>query len=374
MELFKAHQQWSNRPVDETFESVKAMHEACAGYRQISGQKVVAIDSLRVENSEGEIHLIGKAGVPAKLTHWSFGQLCTRAGAPAGYLRQLPATLAAQNLNHGLANLDEPAEDDDRKVSLLFHQNGSLVLRAATSEKYSRIWNSDVTQRLVELQERQPEWTLPLAYVREPGTKGFDGLTNKMAPRGAYASDHDMFCFLVDETKRVAVEGSTDGLRRGFFVWNSEVGAASFGIMSFLYDMVCGNHIVWGAKQVSELRIRHIGDASPKAFRELTVELRKYADSSVSEIEAQIQTARGTLLGATKEDVLDAILGKRIPELSRKRLDAAYDAAEQSPRYGSPRSVWGMVNGLTEISQKTPHADERNKLDRAAGKLMEVVF
>jgi hypothetical protein len=35
-------------------------------------------------------------------THWSFGQLCALVGAPTSYLRQLPATLSAINLQHGL--------------------------------------------------------------------------------------------------------------------------------------------------------------------------------------------------------------------------------------------------------------------------------
>jgi hypothetical protein len=122
------------------------------------------------------------------------------------------------------------------------------------------------------------------------------------------------------------------------------------------------------------MRVRHIGNASPKAFSALTVELRKYAESSVSDIEATIERARNVLLGATKDDVLDAILGKRIPELSRKRLSDAYDAAEKAERYGSPRSIWGMVNGITEVSQESTHTDARVALDRAAGKVMEMAF
>src|SRR5262249_20738678 len=139
--LFKAHHQWSTRPADETFDSVHAMHEACAAYRRSAATATVSLDTLRVEAADGEIQLVGRTGVPARLTNWSFGQLSTRASAPAGYLRSLPATLAAQNLNHGLAAVSKVAGDDESKsANLLFHRNGGLVLRAATSEKYSRIW------------------------------------------------------------------------------------------------------------------------------------------------------------------------------------------------------------------------------------------
>lgn len=374
MELYKAHQQWSNRPADETFESISAMHEACSAYRDSANTATVAYESIRVEAVKGDLQLTGREGIPAKLTNWAFGQLSQRAGAPASYLRQLPATLAAQNLNHGLAAAGREGSDEERTAKLLFHRNGGLVLRAATSDKYARIWNNEVTGRLVALQERQPNWALPLAYVREPGSRGFSGLTGVMAPRGAYASDHDMFCLLVDQTRRVACPGTKDGLFRGFFVWNSEVGASSFGLCAFLFDQVCGNQIIWGAKNVSELRIRHVGNASPRAFQSIGIEVRRFAESSTSDMEAKIAAAQRFELGATKDAVLDSILGKRIPEISRKRLDDAYSAAESADRYGSPRTVWGMVNGLTEISQKTPHMDERVKLDRAAGKVLEIAF
>jgi hypothetical protein len=61
--------------------------------------------------------------------------------------------------------------------------------------------------------------------------------------------------------------------------------------MTFLYQYVCGNHIVWGAKDVKELRIRHIGNADQRAFAELNVRLVEYADGAASEDEMLIKRA-----------------------------------------------------------------------------------
>ena len=389
MELFKASKQWAERPADERFWDLKEMAEKCAEYKASAVEATVKVGELRVEANAGEVNVMGKKGVHSRLTHWAFGQLSQRAGAPASYLRELPATLAAQNLNHGLSKIDSR---DDEAAKLLFHKNGELILRAATSPIYTRIWNSDIVKRLSESLPKG--WRVPparpagienertrIATAADVLTLQKEGLSIKVgdpiAPAGLYASDHDMFAFLVNEEAGVD-DGSGHNLGRGFFIWNSEVGASSFGLMTFLYDAICGNHIVWGAKGVQELRVRHVGDmANPRAFSGIRMELLKYADSSTSDIEAKIKQARIYEFGTTKEDAVNAALAfatKTRTHINRKQLGEAYDIAELRGRYGAPGSAWGLVNGLTELSQKTTHVDERVKLDRAAGKIMEIAF
>ena len=58
--------------------------------------------------------MIGAQGASALLTHHAFGQLATLSKAPANYLRTLPATLAAQNLNHGLKVMGDERSDEAR--------------------------------------------------------------------------------------------------------------------------------------------------------------------------------------------------------------------------------------------------------------------
>jgi hypothetical protein len=387
MNLFKASAQWSTRPADERFWNLSEMLDATSSYRMSAKTAKVASKDLRVEAVGSDMRLVGRAGTPATLTHFAFGQLASRAKAPAGYLRELPPTLAAQNLNHGLARAE------DSEVALLLHQNGSLVCRAALSDSYSRVWNNDIVRRLTDLTAQG--WKNPAA--RPAGVagertriataddvsqrKGLGGLSVKIgdtiAPAGLYASDKDMFAFLVNEETTID-DGSEDGLARGFFVWNSEVGDCSFGVSTFLYKHVCGNHIVWGAKDVAEIRVRHVGEANARVFQSIAVEMRKYADSAVSDTESQIGAAKRVQLGATKDEAIDAVLAfatkRKIAPLTRAKVTEAYQVAAQTDRYGSPRTVWGMVNGLTEVSQRSGFTDDRTKLDRAAGKVMEMAF
>lgn len=355
--LTQASSQWSTRPADERFPSLESLHDAVSEHRAVASKATVPSKTLRAfQGSGGDVQIVGSAGIPAQLTHWSFGQLAIRAGAPASYVRNLPARLAVECLNHGLSNAH-----DEQNAALLIARDtdGARTVRGITGEGYTRIWNTDVTRRLLALAS-DGTW--------QPAPAASDG------SRGLYASDHDMFAFMVDNERRI-FERQPEGLSRGFFVWNSEVGATSWGICTFLYEFVCGNHRVWGAQGVAELRIRHTGKADERAFAELSAELTKYADSSAGELEQQIESARSFSLGADKDAVLDRVFGLRLPQLSRRRISEAYDLAEtRVDWYGSPRSAWGLAGGLTELAKGLPFADDRVALDRAAGKVTALAF
>ncbi len=355
--LMQATNQWSSRPEDERFNSLADLHAAVTHHRDVAVEATdVQLGDLTVRNLDGTPKLIGSTGSPASFTHHSFGQVCRRIGAPAAYLRTLPAQLVCANMNTGLSKLSP--RDNNEGDNLLFAQNGSLVLRAALSPSYTRIWNTDITSRIIKLTEQAPEWA--------PAPAAFDG------SRGLYASDKDMFAFMVDNDRRIFESLPGGGLGRGFFVSNSEVGDASFRITTFYYEYICGNHRVWGASGVSDLRIPHIGKADERAFAKLTVELRKYADSSVVEDEQKVESMRTYSLGNTKDEVLDAVFNLGV---TKKAAAIAYDLAEQREDwYGSPRSVWGFTGGLTEVARDLPNADERVAVERQAGKIMQIAF
>lgn len=385
MELFKASNQWAQRPDDERFSTLQELHDAVSSYRATAREATVPFNTLRTEARGTEIVLVSKANTPARLTNWAFGQVALAVGAPANYLRNLPPTLAAQNLNYGLAKTEDRT---DRQ--LLLHANGDLLARAITSERYTRIWNADITSRLLSMPDQG--WQVPPARPVRDGQRGTRiateadvlrgegfGLSihvgDQIAPAGLYASDHDLFVFMVNNDKRISEPGNPDGLARGFFVINSEVGAASFAIIRFLYRHVCGNHIVWGAQQVSEFRIKHIGNADDRAFAHIKGELVKYANESASDEEARIDKTARFIIGATKDEVLDSLFNVKSLGLSRARLSDAYDRAEQDEVAAvNPRSLWGMAQGVTRLSQESQYADERVQLDRAAGKILSIAF
>jgi hypothetical protein len=63
--------------------------------------------------------------------------------APTGYLRDLPAPIAADCLTHGLQRLG----NEGNRANALFHSNGNFICRAFTSDDYARIWNWEICHR-----------------------------------------------------------------------------------------------------------------------------------------------------------------------------------------------------------------------------------
>lgn len=397
--LFEAHHQWSSRPEDQRFESLAEMRDFCKGYALNATSFITPLSALSVAPTANNknIALLG-AGEPATITNYAFGQLARFAKAPPSYLRTLPVDLAVQNLNYGL-KYSADRRDDDNKLDVLFHHNGSSVARAVTSDSYDRVWNYQLVEKIMEHLSSKG-WVVPPARPAHPGQKGTrkatlaDILPNQadfglavkegddIAPAGLYASDHDMFAFLVNYSDPV-----WDGakfLKQGAFVGNSEVGDGSLWVKYFLMDDVCGNHIVWGVSEVTEVSVRHVKRQSQAIGNTLSRAVTKWEIlanrmPSGKEMEGKITKAKSYTIGATKEEVLDALFtfGKKrnLLKFSKSNLNDAYEIAANTPRYGAPNTAWGMVQGLTELSQKITHGymDERTEMDTQAGRILEMV-
>lgn len=396
--LYEAFNQWYLRPEDERFSSVTDMLVACKRYCEQARESTIPAAKLKVTASrDNEVQLVGQSGLQSNLSYWSFGQLAGKARAPANYLRALPAEVAANCLNYGFENL----KASNQTLELLFHQPAHpqnelpgmatarpLLLRALTSDKYRRIWNYEVVEELSNLLD--DGWRVPPARpstTGQPGARratkddllrdsGF-GLSIRegdwIAPAGLYASDHDMFAFLILENQRLN-DRSDGGLSRGVFFENSEVGDRSLRYTTFLYRHVCGNHIVWDVGKVERTKIRHVGDARQK-FKKIFAEIARFQNRAASSDEKKINRTQTKMLGKSPEEVIDFLFRRLYRILSRQQLEGAFDlAAENSDVDGDPRSAWGMAQGITRLSQQNPFMDERTNLDRAAGRVLRIAF
>ena len=363
--LMQASHQWMSRPNDQRFVSLTELAAHLQSVRENSKSLTIssrAIEARPVEGDHRALVVVGPNGAPVAPTHWSFGQLAQRAGAPAGYMRDLPAELAADCINYGLQRRE--IEDIGVLLRKETSPDGSpamALMAALTGPNYGRIWNTTIAQKLVSHfgDGISGRWKVP-------GEFGKDVAITKENTT-LYASDRDMFVFLADEKNRIEMPNRRPGLMgslaRGFFVWNSEVGAKSFGVATFLFDYVCCNRIVWGAEDYAEINIRHTASAPDKWIEEVTPALESYASASTRSITAAIEQSREKRL-----DDVDAFLAKRFTKSQTAAIKAVHLNEEERPI----ETLWDAVTGVTAYARSIQHQDARVDLERTAGKMLDL--
>jgi hypothetical protein len=359
--LNTASMQWATRPDDQRFTSLEELEKSVANRKQQSWTSAQTCDRLLVQPAEDEKGLTVQLYDPSigqrrmiEPTNWAFNQLSQYANAPAAYIRKLPAPLAAINIQWGLEN--SPIRDE---VLVLGQTNGENILRSMTSTSYGRIWDIDVV-KAVRKANPDNRWQIPSASY---------ATTNPKRATTLYASDRDVFIFLVDPENVIEVNG--EKLFRGFITWNSEVGASVFGLTTFLYRYVCDNRIIWGATDVKELRIIHRAGAPDRFAYEGQKYLQRYAEESTAQIVETIKKASSfELPQSDKEtDGWAGWLQKRGFTAKQSKLSIDTAMAEE----GETKSLWNIINGITAYARTIPHTDARVQVETAAGNLLNVV-
>lgn len=347
--LSTVSQQWASRPDDQRFLTMAELSAKVRARREGSRVTDMALEHLQVRaDKAGNLLLGSEAGALGALTHWTFGQLATRAKAPAGYLRQLPPDLAAINLQWSL----EHADQDDGKI--LTYDKGATV-GAITSPTYGRIWDSEVVASVLDKIDLNT-WKVPGASYASKDPKRATTL---------YASDRDVFLFLVDESRPIEVEGTR--LHRGFYIQNSETMAGSFVIATMLYEYVCDNRNIWGPRDFKEIRIRHTAGGPHRFMHQAVPQLSAYAQASATPITAMVKAASAKEVGKDRKAVTEWLKSRGF---GLKLAADAYDSAEANGR--NPRSLWGAAWGITDVAHKIGHTNDRMDVERKAGELLSM--
>ena len=355
--------QWASRPDDERFTSLTDLHWHVETIRQNSKAGVYANRQLRAIPSGTGIHdleIVGPSGKPVTATHWAFGQLATLAGAPAGYLRSLPSAITADLINYGLHH----HRDVEDVGALLTRTPDGIQLRAATGPSYGRVWNSDITSRLVDRfgDGLSGDFKVPGEFgVRVPVTKQNTTL---------FASDRDFFVFLADEENRIEIPNRRDGrsgsLARGFYISNSETGAGTLTFGAMLFDFACMNRNLWGVNQKTELKIRHTKGAPHKLTEQLLPMLDAYARQNkdqLNRMEEMVLAAQ-----AKKLDNVQAFLSARFSKSQAAAIDTVHMAEEGRPI----ESLWDASVGVTAYARGIRWQDERVEMEREGGRILDM--
>ena len=365
--------EWFNRPDDERFLSLETLYDRVRARADIASTRIVESRAIRVQaqsdNSERLALVSPGSSAPVAPTHWSFGQLCSLVGAPAGYLRDLPAALAGINLQHGLiAHRGE-------HVKLLETSDGRTELRAVTGPDYGRIWDHELVEAVMRFAGNgtgDTRWKVP--GILDWGSMVYNPHVDISAETTTlYASDRDVFLFLVDDTHPIEAgklpNGDPDLYFRGFYCWNSEVGAKSLGIATFYLRAVCMNRNLWGVENFEEISIRHSKFAANRFAAQAAPALTQFADSSPGDFIQGIRAARDRIVARKDEDRESFLRTQGFSKGDTARIIAQVLDEEGHP----PASVYDFVQGITALARTRANQDSRLELEGKAKRLLQKV-
>lgn len=388
--------QWANRPNEERWTSLYDFHNYNMDVYHSSQTKTFALKELSARPVDGDetgkaLEIVGPSGKGASVSNWAFNQLVgNRLESYPSMVSKMPAKLASDVINWRIG------EVPDERLGILINrvtENGlvtvdtaakqSLLIRAVTSEGYGRIWNYQVTLPLVDRfgDALTGDWTVP-------GIRG-KALTEVTKENTTiFGSDKDMHVMLADEKNKLIIPNRRNGqsgeLSRGFIVSNSEVGGGTLYVAFFTYDYLCGNRIIWGLEDSFEIRLRHSKTAPDRWLDEIAPAIENYGKVKASKFEDRLLLAQATKVndkvmtvkGEGKTylvpETLESSLKKTLPQVTQKLIVGiakAFDDEENRPM----ETVWDEVTAITAYAKSIPYTSERIPVERAGGKLLELV-
>ena len=345
--LNQAARELFRRKPDERFESLESLTVHCNKRRAYAEElwrtprkmsAVVEGDELLLVSDDHEREVF-------KPNDWSFGQLCRMAGVAKETVNRLSPETAGRVFGETLPRSDRPLQVY-MEPAVPFEQHATL--RSLHMASYTRLFNAEVLEVVNEFQGDF-----------KPPHVGMNGGT------GLYCVEQDMFCFLIDPDGWIDIEG--EAFAPGFFVWNSEVGCRSVGMMTFWFQKVCGNHIVWDVTNVDRFSRKHTANVHEALgeIRGMIEGLVAKRDERKDAFSRMIADSMGTKLGNDAEEAVDALAKHG---LSRKLAGEVVTVAQQR----GPLTVFSVVDALTRRSQQLTFAAARANADQQAARLLSL--
>ncbi len=373
---------WWNRPDDERFLSLEDMLAFKRADAQQMNSQIVNTHKMQVigeldeanptrgdilieyTDEDGREHL-------NKPTNWSFNQLANLAGAPAGYLRDLPAPIAADAMQWGLRY--NRSRD---LVKAYGHGTEGGELRATTGPDYGRIFDWEMVHTINRVAGEGSGWKIPGMMT---GSANGRAIYDPFVPvtkdtTTLYASDRDVFVFLVDDTRPIEIgkleNGDPDLVFRGFYAWNSETGSKTAGVAAMYLRGVCMNRNLWGVENFQEIKIRHTKFAPDRFAMEAAPALQSFAHGSTFDFMEGVKAAQAAKIADDENEALEFLHKRAGLSKSRSRAAAARHVKEE----GRPiASIWDAAQGITALARDIPHQDDRIELEKKAGAILDKV-
>jgi hypothetical protein len=238
-----------------------------------------------------------------------------------------------------------------------------------TGPTYGRIPDYEVVDAIMQL---QGDWKVP--GVMDWSTGRYDpNVPVTSETTTLFASDRDMFAFLVDDRNPIEIgrlpNGDPDLIFRGFYARQSEVGIASLTIATMYLRGICCNRLLWGVEGFSEISIRHSKHAPDRFLLEAEPALQQFAQGDVKAITDGVEAAQAAKVADDDEAALAFLRERKVPKQRAQKVLKAVEREEGRPA----RTVWDLAQGITAVARDIPHNDDRLQFERVAGQLLDKV-
>lgn len=373
-------QQWANRPDDQKFLSLGELRAQVSQWADESYvQAVKPAEMVAVHDASDPLALsvmVGDAKVSP--TNFAFKQICSMAKAPADYLATLPGPLAAVNLNYGLTKVEQKEVGAYLRLPADQAEQESRLVRGVTSMRYGRIFDRDVVDAVMKIAGNgtgDTHWKVPgtIDWGSRFGVVYNPNVDITKETTTLYASDRDVFLFLVDDLHPIKVgklkNGDDDLMFRGFYVWNSEVGQRSFGIATMYLRGVCQNRNLWGVEGFNELTFKHTSGAPEKFATQAAPLLEQFSDKGSAHLVKGVKAAKKLILAQTGEERGEFL--RKLGLSDKQAVAVMLNAVEEEGE--PPSSAWDFAQALTAYARRAEHQDKRLALELMAGKVLDKV-
>lgn len=316
----------------ETALSLDALYQrAVAAATSYRDHPEVALRETRVR-PDGAWQYNGEdGGTAGVLSRHALKQLCERlslpggGSVPAGYLARCPAPLAAEHLNHWLAQ----NEEDTRVLVRTRHAGGQEAphVRAVLSERYATVDHLPV---LEELRELAPAHRLRVA------ASSLDDARLTLRLQG-------------DRDHPASLE---DPLRVGVHVSNSEIGLGRVSVTALITRLVCANGLIVRVADLGGLHRRHLGRAGEDLAETLRAALPRVLEEAEEGVRRFTRLRNLPAPTPLEEYLRKTARAAELPETVLPQLTALLDGD----------SLFHVVNAFTQLAQRFP-VEERIRLE-----------
>ena len=252
------------------------------------------------------------------MNDWSFGQLCRLANLEKRTINRLTADTASRVFAETLPRGNKPLQ--------VFALDGQV--RSIHGSSYTRLHDAEVLETVLDVAD---------GFDAPP--KGFNGAT------GLYGGEQDMFCFLIDPTGWIDIDGET--FAPGFFVWNSGSRAADRRHSDVLVPAnLSESHRLGCSRSVRPEAEAH-GERPSSAWIDIREAIRRLVAKRDARRDRFAEIVKRAM-GEQFEDADEAFKTVIKTGVGQRLARQAVELARQQGRL----TIFSMVDALTRLSGK----------------------